>query len=134
MNKKFYSDAGDLIAVVQTIADFRNGVNFFTPADNLLQVGVLNHSKGHKIQAHEHFPKNTLVDHMEEVLIVLTGSMEVDLFWKNNLLDTVLVNAGQIILLNKGGHGFRIIEETQIVEVKLGPYSQKNDKYFLEIV
>ena len=38
------------------------------------------------------------------------------------------LNKGDIILLAHGGHGFEILEQAEIIEVKQGPYSGDFDK------
>jgi hypothetical protein len=35
---------------------------------------------------------------------------------------------GDVILLAHGGHGFFMIEESEIIEVKQGPYAGEEDK------
>ena len=39
-----------------------------------------------------------------------------------------LLNKGDIILLIKGGHGFSVIEDVKMIEVKQGPYAGDKDK------
>lgn len=36
--------------------------------------------------------------------------------------------AGDVILLSTGGHGFEVIEEIEMIEVKQGPYAGEEDK------
>ena len=36
--------------------------------------------------------------------------------------------AGDVILLIEGGHGFEVLEEIEMVEVKQGPYAGERDK------
>ena len=38
------------------------------------------------------------------------------------------LHAGDIILLVSGGHGFQVLEEVEMVEVKQGPYAGDADK------
>jgi len=33
-----------------------------------------------------------------------------------------------IIILNSGGHGFKVLETVEMIEVKQGPYNIKTDK------
>ena len=39
-----------------------------------------------------------------------------------------VLEEGDFIILISGGHGFKMLEETEIVEVKQGPYIEKKDK------
>ncbi len=36
--------------------------------------------------------------------------------------------AGDTILLVSGGHGFKVLEEVEMIEVKQGPYAGESDK------
>jgi hypothetical protein len=38
------------------------------------------------------------------------------------------VREGDVLLLVKGGHGFRMLEETVFVEIKQGPYTGLDEK------
>jgi hypothetical protein len=37
--------------------------------------------------------------------------------------------SGDVVLLSRGGHGFEMLEESEIVEVKQGPYESESDKF-----
>ena len=39
-----------------------------------------------------------------------------------------ILESGDIIILAAGGHGFEMLEDTEIFEVKQGPYAGENDK------
>jgi hypothetical protein len=39
-----------------------------------------------------------------------------------------VVDCGDVILLAYGGHGFEMLEPTEMIEVKQGPYAGDNDK------
>ena len=43
-------------------------------------------------------------------------------------LESTVLEAGDIILLATGGHGFEVLEATEIIEVKQGPYMGEGDK------
>ena len=49
-------------------------------------------------------------------------------------LESTILNTGDIILLAFGGHGFEMLEPTEIIEVKQGPYSGDQDKTRFEPV
>ena len=38
------------------------------------------------------------------------------------------MKTGDVILLVSGGHGFEMLEESEIIEVKQGPYAGEEDK------
>jgi hypothetical protein len=63
------------------------------------------------------------------VLIVLKGKIRVDFYTKKEkYLFSKIISKNHIIILIDGGHGFKILKPTEIIEIKQGPYSQKKDK------
>ena len=45
-----------------------------------------------------------------------------------NYLESKILLKGDVVLLAYGGHGFYMIEPSEIIEVKQGPYSGDKDK------
>ena len=45
-----------------------------------------------------------------------------------------MLNLGDVVLFSSGGHGFTMIEESEIIEVKQGPYSGEQDKTRFESI
>ncbi len=65
----------------------------------------------------------------QEVLFIKKGKLRVDFYDDyEDYLESVILEAGDVILLVSGGHGFKILEETEMIEVKQGPYSGEADK------
>lgn len=97
---------------------------FVTPGDFKQQVGFIVYSAGTEIPRHVHRPVERRLNETSEVLIVRRGSCEVDIY--NSARDLVAVrklHAGDILILVAGGHGFRMLEDTVLLEVKQGPYT-----------
>lgn len=119
---------GKLFAIILRSGFEKEGVNFFTPEDNPLQLGLLKHKRGTKIKPHIH--KNA-----QEVLHMQRGKMEVFFYSENGKkIKNVILNAGDTILLLSGGHGFNIQEDSKIVEVKQGPYlGVERDKEYFDV-
>jgi hypothetical protein len=105
------------------------GVHFFTPGELSQQLAYLRHPAGKIIQPHVHNPMRREVHYTQEVLFVKRGKLRVD-FYDNerNYLESRILGAGDVILLATGGHGFEVLEEVEMVEVKQGPYAGDNDK------
>ncbi|MBX3590979.1 MAG: hypothetical protein KF755_08730 [Burkholderiaceae bacterium] len=53
---------------------------------------------------------------------------------QRNYLESTVLSAGDVVLLAFGGHGFEMLESTEIVEVKQGPYVGDADKTRFEPV
>jgi len=66
---------------------------------------------------------------LEEVIILLKGVLRVDFYDnKEKYLFSKKVYANDIIMLVNGAHGFKVIKDIEIIEVKQGPYSLIKDK------
>ncbi len=105
------------------------GVNFLTPKSLSHQVAYISHKKKHLIKPHKHFKNIRRIEYTSEVLIILKGKLRVDFYSKaEKYLFSKIIKKNDIIILNKGGHGFRVLENVEMIEVKQGPYNIKSDK------
>ncbi len=120
---------GELLAVILRSFYESEGISFFTPEDFSQQLGYMKRRKGHVITPHLHNPIIREVQYTNEVLFIKSGKVRVD-FYDNNheYLESRILNKGDFILLAFGGHGFEIIEDSEIIEVKQGPYAGEADK------
>jgi hypothetical protein len=81
------------------------------------------------IQPHVHNPVIREVTHTQEVLFIKNGKLRVDFYNdQQEYLDSRILEAGDVILLVTGGHGFEVLEEIEMIEVKQGPYVGEQDK------
>ena len=112
----------------------KKGVDFITKEHNLLQLGFLNHKKNHLIKSHIHLKKPRIINYCTEVLLIEKGKVKIKFFDNNNfdIKKDKILNKGDIIILFQGGHGFKILEKTQIIEIKQGPYAEGKDKKIIE--
>jgi hypothetical protein len=107
--------------------------NFLTPNEFPFQLGVNYYAKGEKIKSHYHVPKTLTIDSVQEFIVINKGKVLISIYDKNlnKFYDTVM-NAGDSVLLTAGGHGFEILDETTIVEIKQGPFTAGKDKVIFE--
>jgi len=106
-----------------------DGIQFFTPGTYSQQLGYMNRPAGYVIPPHVHNAVPREVHFTKEVLLVRSGRMRVDFYTDTQAyLQSTILEAGDIILLAFGGHGFEMIEPTEIIEVKQGPYAGDMDK------
>ncbi len=104
-------------------------VHFFTPDDFSQQLGLLIHPKGKIIRPHQHKPIRRVITQTQETLHVRYGLVEVDVYdFEARKVATVQLREGDTILLAAGGHGMRVLEDAQILEIKQGPYLGVDDK------
>jgi mannose-6-phosphate isomerase-like protein (cupin superfamily) len=118
-----------LLALILRANHRADGIEFFTPDDFSQQLGYMNRAKGYVIPPHVHNPVTREVQYTKEVLFIKSGRLRVD-FYDNdrNYLESRILAAGDVILLAYGGHGFEMLEQTEMIEVKQGPYAGDADK------
>ena len=117
-------------------SDFsKEGIEFFTPNDFSQQLAYMNRPAGYKIQPHIHNKVQREVFYTQEVLFIKKGKVKIDFYDdERNPINTIIVQTGDVILLASGGHGFEMLEETEMIEVKQGPYAGEMDKMKFEPV
>jgi mannose-6-phosphate isomerase-like protein (cupin superfamily) len=110
--------------------DYRvDGIKFFTPDDYSQQLAYMNRPQGYVITPHIHNSVPRQVYFTKEVLFIKSGKVRVDFYDDDQIyLESRIVAAGDIILLAYGGHGFEMLEASEIIEVKQGPYAGEADK------
>jgi len=107
----------------------KDGIEFFTPDEFPQQLGYMKHKKGHKIKPHLHNKIERTVNFTFEVLFIKSGIVKVNFYDLNKkFLKSDILHKGDVILLAFGGHGFEIIEDSEMIEVKQGPYAGDDDK------
>ena len=127
MHKVFHQNK--LLAIIVSRNFSESGVHFFTPDDFSQQLAYMRHPAGKVIHAHSHNIVTREVHYTQEVLFLKKGKMRVDFYdGQQNYLESHVLEGGDVILLASGGHGFEILEETEMIEVKQGPYAGNRDK------
>ncbi len=105
------------------------GVSFFTPNDLSQQLAYMRHPAGKVIQPHVHNPVHREVHFTQEVLFLKRGKLQIDFYDDHQTyLESRILYSGDVILLATGGHGFKVLEEIEMIEVKQGPYAGDQDK------
>ena len=106
-----------------------DGVDFITPNEYSQQLAYMHHPTGKAIDAHIHNLVHRNVVMTQEVLFIKKGVLRVDFYDDyEDYLESRDLYAGDIILLVSGGHGFQVLEEVEMIEVKQGPYAGDADK------
>jgi mannose-6-phosphate isomerase-like protein (cupin superfamily) len=105
------------------------GIHFFTPTNFSQQLAYMNHPAGKIIEPHIHNLVRREVLYTQEVLFIKKGKLRVD-FYNNQqeYLESRILEAGDIILLIECGHGFEVLEDLEMIEVKQGPFVGEKDK------
>jgi mannose-6-phosphate isomerase-like protein (cupin superfamily) len=128
MVEKIYN--GDNLLAIIVSRGFREpGIHFFTPDDLSQQLAYMRHPAGKVIDPHVHNPVPREVHYTQEVLFLKRGRLRIDFFDdEQGYLESRILEAGDVILLATGGHGFEALEEIEMIEVKQGPYAGEIDK------
>jgi mannose-6-phosphate isomerase-like protein (cupin superfamily) len=119
----------ELIALIVSHRFRAPGIRFFSPPQLSQQLAYMRHPAGKVVRAHVHNAVERQVQQTQEVLVVRSGRVRVDLYdGGRTYLESRVLETGDVILLVSGGHGFEMLEETELLEVKQGPYLGDQDK------
>ena len=117
------------MALILSADHSAEGIQFLTPNEFSQQLGYMNRPKGYVIPPHVHNPVKRSVHFTKEVLFIKNGKVRVDFYDdEQNYLESRILLKGDVILLAFGGHGFEMLESSEIIEVKQGPYAGDADK------
>jgi len=122
----------DLNATLSIIIRSRfshDGIVFFNEDNQSQQLGYMKRTAEYVILPHRHNLIRREVFFTQEVLFIKSGKVRVD-FYSNEqqYITSRILNQGDVILLADGGHGFKMLELSEIIEVKQGPYCGEMDK------
>jgi hypothetical protein len=127
--------AGKLLSLIIRTQFEKDGIEFFTPNDFSQQLAYMKRPKDYVIPPHVHNAVPREVQFTKEVLFIKRGKVRVDFYDDQRVyLQSAVLTTGDVILLAFGGHGFYMLEETEILEVKQGPYVGEMDKVRFEPV
>ncbi len=122
-----------LLAIIIGNSYKQEGISFFTDDNFSQQLGYMNRPKGHIIEPHRHNLVSREVVQTQEVLFIKSGKVRVDFYDDSQTyIESRILNQGDVILLAAGGHGFEMIEPSELIEVKQGPYIGELDKVRFE--
>ena len=120
---------GKLLSIIISYTYHKDGISFFTQNDLSQQLAYMQHPKGKLIDPHVHNIVKREVHYTQEVLVLRKGKLRVDFYdEKQKYLESHILIEGDVILLASGGHGFEVIEDVEMFEIKQGPYAGDEDK------
>ena len=111
----------------------KKGITFFTPNESTQQFGYMKHNKKYIVRPHLHKKRLTKIYHTTEVILLMKGILRVDFYnqFKKYLFSKILKEK-DIIMLVHGGHGFKVLKNVEMLEIKQGPYNLIKDKIKFE--
>lgn len=120
---------GQRLALIVRDARSDERVRFFSDSNDALQVGAFNMASGFEIHPHVHKEFSRAPNQTTEVLVMQSGRMRVDFYSSGKIfLEARELAAGDVIVLFEGGHGFTMLEDVRMLEIKQGPYAGDQDK------
>ena len=124
----------EIIAIIVRNGFKPNGVNFITPENFPLQLGVSSYKKGAILKAHTHLQNKRIILDTQEMVYVRYGKLELSLYnTEGALIKTLILETGDSVFFSTGGHGWKTLEDSTIIEVKQGPYlGVEQDKKHLD--
>ena len=131
MSIEFYGPETKPNAIVIRGTAKAESIEFYSPKDFPQQIGLMSRPKGYVVPGHEHNEVLRQITLTQEVLVIRSGRCEVTLLNPGSEEIYIELIKGDVILLASGGHSIRMLDDTEILEVKQGPYLGPDDKTFL---
>jgi len=123
------TDNGQVLCIIIRASFIPDKTTFLTPSDYKQQVGYVVYPAGGEIVRHVHKPLERHLVGTSEVLVVRQGRCLVDIYSDaREMVTTRELGPGDIMLMVSGGHGFRMLEDTVLLEIKQGPYTGVDEK------
>jgi hypothetical protein len=120
---------GNLLAIIIRARMRLEKTTFFTAPELTLQVGSVVYPASGKIASHFHHPIERRIVGTSEVIIVKKGRCLIDFYSDDKkAVGSRELYTGDILILVSGGHGFQMLEDTVLLEVKQGPYIGLDEK------
>jgi len=117
--------SGDnILARLIHASDSKDGLSFFSREEDSIQIGTWKYENGVELKRHIHNEVPRSINRTQEVLVVLSGSIEATIYdLEQREVAKLEAGEGDILVLLDSGHGYRVLSDgTKVVEIKNGPY------------
>jgi hypothetical protein len=126
---------GQLLAMILSTRFDQDGTHFFTDDEDSMQLSFQRRPTGQQVPAHAHNRAKREIWDTQEVLWFKKGRARFDFYDDDGTyLESRIIGAGDVILLARGGHGYEVLSDVELVEAKQGPYLGNADKRMLTAV
>ena len=121
---KIIKENGVIFAKHISLKDFDKGLAFYSDDNDFVQVGTWSYPSGKELLAHNHNLVERTINRTQEVLFIIKGRILAEIYNEDDQkIDSFEAQEGDIVILLNGGHGYKILEDnTQVLEIKNGPY------------
>ena len=114
---------GELYAIYAPNEEMKDGSEWFGEGHFPLQASRMVFRSGKEFKPHKHVLNPRLIKRTQEAFIVISGRMAVEIFnEKKEFIASFEAKAGDLILLYKGYHAVKILEDCVAYEIKAGQY------------
>lgn len=104
---------------------------FLSDKEMNFQYGVSYYKKNDEIQKHYHNKIKRTIEGTSEVVMIRDGNVIADIYDRENeLVMSYTLTSNDIIILIDGGHGFKMLDDAWIFNLKQGPYNEEIDKTY----
>jgi hypothetical protein len=115
---------GEVWAVLICAKDVKAGTEWFGEKYEPLQVSRMNYKRGSEFKIHKHILNPRTIKYTQEAFVVISGKVEVGIYDDDcNMVGRLEAWAGEAILVYRGGHGVKILEDALLYEIKAGQYT-----------
>lgn len=128
--KRIFYRKKEIAFIVKAKYPFES-VTFFSPNEDFLQVGYHKKKGGEMLKAHYHQFKGHQIHSLQEVLYIVKGRVKVYFYTKKGeKIQSETLEKGDILFQRDLGHGFELLDDAEIFEVKQGPFFGQEHKKF----
>ena len=123
-----------IIALKISSHSMGEGVQPLNSPEDALQVLTHKRAKGSVVVPHAHAPHKRETHTLQEFLVVLRGKIRISFFDEgDNTMHTYIdLSQGEACITLHGPHGVEFLEDSEVIEIKNGPYF--DDKKLLPVL
>ena len=107
---------------------------FISDPERTFQFGVIAHEAGYDEPAHDHKKIERVVSDLQQMLVVISGKLQVKFFdvKTSEMFKDVILGPEDSICLVHGPHAISVLEKVKCISVKQGPFlGDANDKILI---
>ena len=121
---EFIKDGDQILSLIIRASVAPEKTSFITPDEFYQQAGFVVYGQGGEIKSHTHLPIERHLVGTPETLFVRKGKLLASIYNANHeFKGEFVLNTGDVMMLVNGGHGFQVLEDTILLEIKQGPYT-----------
>lgn len=128
--------AGELYAIYAPSNETKNGTEWFGEPSFPLQCSKMVYEKGKTFKAHKHILNPRIIKRTQEAFVVIKGRIGVGILSEDKEpIGDFELGPGDMILIYKGYHAIKVLEDCVVYEIKSGQYDGylSEEKEFLDV-